>query len=820
METEVLSTLKFGDCSPQQDGCPSDGMSSDATVLCIDSDAEDDAQSQDGFGPELDSRLKEKGLQGGPEQITRFQGSPLSPAPCVGKGLRAMDRTAMNGGQPKFFAKMSDAEVLGETASFETLGKISCGRERELVEIAAGAPAASAQGKRVLCEGPPPGLSCAQSEERGGKSMQSDSGKKKKGTKNKKIASAWQPTEDQHKVENRHASELKCQAEAKQQPVHQKGRRRGRRGGRGRKQVETEVQEDVPKLEKGLEEELAEQLANQASNGSALSIGFSSVRLHVPGGNTMIILNDHELRDGTTPDDILDKIESSLPSPEETIRRNHVAGAGKRAGGAPDGSTGAQGAAFTETCHHKTTSKGCGAFFPPSLLKEMLNEPAMVNSRRMQRPTHRRMHTERAESMSYDQKLDIKAPPFMPFSSFSLNDYRSAGAESFGSSEGQVALLPAEILPEQAENSQKARTGTGCFMPLYSRDVIAKREEPPRHIARVSLAESLSSLDDVSFSTRRNRLKFEMPPLETPKDVCDDTLFEDESDTDIENKSGSEASLGLLSSPRCPVGNNVGAVQGDCARVVVGELSAAGRPDNPRDELMQLLEGSKFTSFTSPLHLEETLDGLQEEREARENAESRLVELEMENLKLRGGSGKIGDLQSELSKAQEVSRAMQVLLFVALAKPDKLRFRPKGMFHDPPKVGDCEVVAPEGKRTKTVKSTETAIPKDIARRSVAGADTTKNSARKARSVSSSDLKMAGTRPGHARTASANTPTVSKVTSLRGKVTEITKTTTATKSQTTTEETTTTKERKTMKKASTTSLPAPMRKTKSIQNRWH
>jgi len=823
MEVEVMGTLKFGECPPQQNGCPSDGMSSDATVLCIDSDAEDEVQSQDGFAPELDSRLQEKGLQGGPEPITRFQGSTLPPG-SRGKGLLVGNRG--NGALPKFFAKVSDAEVLKETASFETVGKVSWGREQDLADLAA-APVVGQQGKRPMCEGPPPGVFSVRHDCKDGKSAQSDSGKKKKGNKNKKNGSGWIQTEDQLKQENQKVVPPVCQGKATQQPVQQKGRRRGRRGGRGRKQAETEVHTDIPKLEKSLEEELAEQLANQASNDSALSMGFSSIRLHVPGGNTMIILNDHELKDGTTSDDILEKIENSLPSPEETARKGHLANAPKRAGTPTDVCPAAEVAAFSGPHHQKTSSKGCGAFFPPAVLKEVLNDPPPADSKPEQHLTHRRTHTDKVNSMSSDQKLNIGAPPFMPFSSFSFNDYRSAGPESFGSAERQVVLVPAEIPLEDAASVQRARTGTGCFIPIYSREVIVKREEPPRHVARESLAESLSSLDGVSFSSRRNRLTFQMPALEPTKDVCDDSLFDDESDSSFEPKGGSDTNLGLIS-PRCPVVNNVGAVQGDCARVVVGELSLAERPDDPRDELMQLLEGSKFTSFTSPLHLEETLDGLQEEREARESAENRLVELEMENLKLRGGSGKIGDLQSELSKAQEVARAMQVLLFVALAKPDKIRFRPKGMFHDTPKIGDSELAATRSKLTKRNsgikgiqnelerKSSKSAVPKkDVTRRSTADVDTAKSFARKLRSVSSSEVKLAGSRPSHTRAMSASIPTVSKVTSVRAKVTEITKTTTTTKLMTTTEETTTTKERKMVKKAS--AAPLPVRKSSA---RWH
>lgn len=66
MEVETNGNLKFGmaEHAPQEDVWPSaDGMSSDATVVCIDSDGEEEAESQaEEYDPGLESRLKEKGL--------------------------------------------------------------------------------------------------------------------------------------------------------------------------------------------------------------------------------------------------------------------------------------------------------------------------------------------------------------------------------------------------------------------------------------------------------------------------------------------------------------------------------------------------------------------------------------------------------------------------------------------------------------------------------------------------------------------------------------------------------------------------------------
>lgn len=143
MEIDTLSSLKFGigECGPQQDGCPSDGMSSDATVLCIDSDAEDEIQSQDGFNPGLESRLQEKGLQGGPEPIARFHPQ--------GRGQEGAN-DASSVAIAKVFGNGSSTGVLKGSASIEANGKVSWGREQELADMAAAMAAAqrAAPGKK------------------------------------------------------------------------------------------------------------------------------------------------------------------------------------------------------------------------------------------------------------------------------------------------------------------------------------------------------------------------------------------------------------------------------------------------------------------------------------------------------------------------------------------------------------------------------------------------------------------------------------------------------------------------------------------------
>jgi len=271
---------------------------------------------------------------------------------------------------------------------------------------------------------------------------------------------------------------------------------------------------------------------------------------------------------------------------------------------------------------------------------------------------------------------------------------------------------------------------------------------------------------------------------------------------------------------------------------------------------MQLLEGNNFTSFTSPLHLEDTLDGLEEEREARANAEGRLLQLEMENQELREGMRTISFLQGEVAKAQGIASTVQVMLFMALAKPERIPLCtvPRGMFSQSPKLDANELAAVRSKlATKsaelmdmqkelekkdvelkalsecwlsgasikkpgaTVASRASASKKAVPKTTPTDTAAAKAPVRRARSLSSTNLKVAPSKPAHSRTMSASMPGMSKavipkgmssdlgrkVTSVKSRVTEVTKTTTTTKMTATTEEmteeTTTTKERKSVKK---------------------
>lgn len=870
MEIESLSGIKFGivECGPKQDGFLSDGMSSDATVLCIDSDAEYETQSQDGIDPGLESRLKEKGLQSIQENKMPLKSATLiSEGPGNTIGLSPKDLNTVCEGSEKVLGKASTIGELKDVVSYVTNRKVSWGREQELADSAAAA--LLAVGSKKTHEIAATGALVVENNCKDTASNQ----RKKRGGKNKRNTTAWRQTDDFAK--NEIFKEHETATVLTKQLIPQRGRRRGRRGGRGRKQVDTDRMEIVPKLEKNLEEELAEQLANQASNDSALSMGFSSLRLHVPGGNTMIILNDHELKDGITADDILSKIESDCAVQEDEPLDSVTTGSGQRFAAVDKDrikNVNAGGAAFpaVAACHQKTPSKGCGAFFPPSLLKN-LNDGFTAGSKH----THHQTYAGNSDCTHSTQKLNVGASPFMPFASFSMNDYRSVVTQPFGAMEKEACLLNDDA-SEQAMLSQPLRSGTGCFIPLYSHDAVIREEESSNvfvaHPARMSLADSLSSIDDVSFSMRRNRLRLQPPePDKVPEEDEQKVVeYEDEPAEESQHEIKEQGSSAEIIT-------NVGCAEGEHGLVIVGELSPAKEPKNPGEELLHLLEGNNFTSFTSPLHLEETLDGLEEEVKARITAEGRVLELESENGRLRNEIRMITFLQEEFSKLQGFANTLQVLLFVVVTNPDSIHMGiiPKGMFRHAHQLeaselaavrselasksaefmeiqkelgkknaelkalSECWLCCTGGKKTSSrtpsmtvmgKKQTTKTLPSDISGSS--------NVARRARSASFSDLKLTQTKASHKRTMSTNSAGVSKttvprgmpgheptrrVTSVKSRVTEVTKTTTTTKlvavSEEMTEETTMTEERKSVKKVVLPYHPAAEKKREAAKRLW-
>lgn len=83
--------------------------------------------------------------------------------------------------------------------------------------------------------------------------------------------------------------------------------------------------------------------------------------------------------------------------------------------------------------------------------------------------------------------------------------------------------------------------------------------------------------------------------------------------------------------------------------------------DDKKEAEFEIIKNERFKTFTSLLHLEETLDGLQAEREAREQYEERLMFMELENNKLKHNMEKLNNLESEVNHLKDVNVALQVI---------------------------------------------------------------------------------------------------------------------------------------------------------------
>ncbi|GMH33944.1 hypothetical protein BSKO_01778 [Bryopsis sp. KO-2023] len=717
MEVETVGNLKFGmgECVPQEDVCPSaDGMSSDATVLCIDSDAEDEVQSQDDFNPDLERRLKEKGLQGGPESHVQFKtfGQPTSVISNVpvhdGKQYTQEDLHGIRRNEGR----------VGEQEMFKIAQggkKVSWGRQQEIEAkaVAAAMRSLEAKVKKQFGVGGQ-GSFYAPDDRWRADDMRGQRRKKVNNNinigKEGKRGALYGPWAQEKKLLDVKPA-LCPQPNPQQQGQQQRGnKRRGRRGGRGRRVAEREVVDEVPKLEKSLEEELAEQMANQASNESALAQSFSSLRLHVAGGGTMIILNDREITDGESAEDILNELEqtprstisptttdapvSTASSPPPVIKppeserprfptrssppfRPQGMGMGGIAQPPRQHGVGPAMNAFRPNC------RGCGAFFPPNLLAQVKGDPPL--GMHLRRSSAFEIGRQQQQSSLRVPKLNARAMPFVPVGSPPSAAKHARSATHFS------GISSSKLAPVR-------KNGTGCFIPMYVQTPDEKPTLNSCKLHKASLAESLSSLSEVDFSAKRSRLKLQPPPRGAgPLPSCENIT------STVENASGDGNDSGTGIVTRCLRERSMS--MGGCGLTVSKHVR---NPTTPAEELLSLLDKEdEFTTFTSPLHLEETLEGLEAEQQALEETQEKMIDLEMENCDLKNTINSINTLTSEIDKLKCANTALQVMLFVALAKPENLRIGadiPRGMFGA---AGQLELHELEAVQEKlTTKSTE------------------------------------------------------------------------------------------------------------------
>eukprot|EP00210_Caulerpa_lentillifera_P000699 g676.t1 len=415
------------------------------------------------------------------------------------------------------------------------------------------------------------------------------------------------------------ASKSMCEAPVNEISKPQvKSKRRGRRGGRGKRQQNAHSIDEIPNLDKSFEHELTQQMANHVSNKSAMTHNYSSLRLHVAGGGTMIILNDQELlkespvdvgKDArsdltATPTGVnecrKDKLTSPSPPPlcNESIQQR---------------SRSKQGSLDLNSSHKISHPKGCGAFFPPQVLQLLQGEDLGKTD---------------VPSMSSFERL----PSFSP--RVRIEEEEVAEEEGRHSSNSSTAttvpVLESNSLINLDKTTEVCQTvmkggggaGTGCFLRAY---------------------------------------------LQTPEQDYDEA-YGDQGFTPEDTVSHMEAESGeiciLKDQKKTP-----GSLSKDSA--AEGEENALN-PSITSGDLIDIVETHDFTTYTSPLHLEEALGGdLQSNKSVQEETEQKLINLQIENEELKSSVNEKENLNSQMECLMTLNCVLQSLLLIESNKSRK-----------------------------------------------------------------------------------------------------------------------------------------------------
>lgn len=207
---------------------------------------------------------------------------------------------------------------------------------------------------------------------------------------------------------------------------------------------------------------------------------------------------------------------------------------------------------------------------------------------------------------------------------------------------------------------------------------------------KASLAESLSSLSEVDFSLQRSRLRLQAPPSK----ASSQNGLEDNA-TEFFNKETVLESGEVVSEARANYLREKSVSMGGCNFVM--SRKHRRNPTTPAEELLSIIDkGEEFTTFTSPLHLEETLEGLEAEQAALEETQEKMIDLEMENTDLKKTIDTITASTMDVDKLKCANTTLQLLLFVALAKSENAKTGaeiPRGMFGNAGQLGVQELEA-------------------------------------------------------------------------------------------------------------------------------
>lgn len=345
-------------------------------------------------------------------------------------------------------------------------------------------------------------------------------------------------------------------------------------------------------------------MANHISSKSALAQSFSSLRLHVAGGGTMIILNDKEITAAQQPSmeprakwcamSEGPHVQSNLYNPNDEQTSHEV----EIMNEAEDGLRVAR-------------PKGVGAFFPPQILQQV-----------------------HADNQSSNHDPSLISNPSTPSSALNVKAIPYTPSES------------TQSIDKVMQQQPRGKPGTGCFIPAYSQDTASPTIDPSHVLESVSLVESLACLENSEELLR--------PSLEERSRECE--LF--------------DAADLCCSDVSTPIVEKV--MKGNRAEDV-SQLGSSN-PD-PGNDLIQLIEDDDYTTFTSPLHMEDPLDGLQAEREAREETEQKLINLQIENEELKSSLQSTTELEAKLQTIKAHNAALQMMLFLELNKNRKLNLR-------------------------------------------------------------------------------------------------------------------------------------------------
>lgn len=360
---------------------------------------------------------------------------------------------------------------------------------------------------------------------------------------------------------------------------------------------------------RGLEDELAQQMANHISNKSALTHSFSSLRLHVAGGGTMIILNDKEILNSSQKSDL-----DSTPTGSTEYRKDKHTSPSPVCDPPPflQGDKSKKDVIDLPPAHKLTKPRGCGAFFPPQVLKQLQGE----DPKRLEAP-HGEVPLNDMDSMS----------------PFPKQGHLNVERKDSPTSQASTTIAPVLDSPLSGALNKDPQSfhemtkemvvaGTGCFLPVYLQDCEDDQEGLPEQLEFAP--EGI--LQDSGMEN--NEIAVLGDAMQEPQDLKED-------------------------------------------KINVGERQRGSNPNKASGDIIDIVESHDFTTYTSPLHLEETLVDLKADRNTHEETEQKLINLQLENEELKSSINETSKLNSQIESLCSLNHLLMTLLSMERCKHQK-----------------------------------------------------------------------------------------------------------------------------------------------------